>query len=328
MASNEINSKTATMVPGESSSRAIEFPGKLETRKGTRPAGSASKGESDHAAVNPVTTIFPKERIEAGEEGSGSGEIPEIVVDLGELGEHRLLLDSNAMELIEDKTGARFLESFKPQSAKDILAFFWGCLQYEEDPPTIEEVGKAVYVYQMGEVFDIMARLSGRCKNSPDVLAPFVPANPKVVDEIFKYMEPEFGSVIWDLGSGDGRVLAKALQDYGTKGVGVEWEKNLVENSRELIKALDAGAKIEIREGKVQDHIKNDPDFAEADIVFAYLLTHSNVKIAETLQRRLKKGARVVAYSFPFRGWEDICDEAVEGHCEKVDYYIYTMPGE
>jgi len=327
MSSNEINSKTATMVPGESSSRAIEFPSKSGTRTGTRKTGSASKGESGDAAVSSVTTIFPQERIEV-EEGSSSGEIPEIAVDLGELGEHRLLLDSNAMELIEKETGGRFLDTFKPQSAKDVLAFFWGCLQYEDDPPTLQEIGAATYVYQMGEIFDIMARLSGRCKNSPDVLAPSVPANPVVVDAIFKYLEPEFGSIIWDLGSGDGRILAKALQDYGMKGVGVEWEKNLVENSRELIEALNAKEDIEIREGRVQDHIRNDPDFSEADIVFVYLLTHSNVKIAETLQRRLKKGARVVAYSFPFRGWEDICTEAVEGNCKKVDYYIYTMPGE
>jgi precorrin-6B methylase 2 len=191
----------------------------------------------------------------------------------------------------------------------------------------MDELGKAIYIYQLGEVFDIMARLSGRCKNSPYVLAPFVPANPVVVDEIFEYLKPEYGSMIWDLGSGDGRVLAKALQDHGMRGVGVEWDKNLVENSRELIDVLDAKEKIEIREGKIQDHITNDPDFADADIVFVYLLTHSNVKLAETLQRRLKKGARVVAYAFPFRGWEDTCTEAVEGNCQKVEYYIYTMPG-
>lgn len=327
MSSNANDSKTATMVPGESSSRAIEFPAQSKVGKGTRTTGSERTEADGEAARSPVKTIFPKERIEA-EEGSDVGEIPEIAVDLGDLGERRLLLDSNAMELIEDKTGARFLETFKPQSAEDILAFFWGCLQYEEDPPTLEEIGKAIYVYQMGEIFDIMARLSGRCKNSPDVLAPFVPANPIVVDEILKYMEPEFGSIIWDLGSGDGRVLARALKDYGMKGVGVEWEQNLVENSRELIDALDAKEKIEIREGRIQDHIKNDPDFAEADIVFTYLLTHSNVKIASTLRKRLKKGARVVSYLFPFRGWEELCTEAVEGECEKIAYYIYTMSGE
>ncbi len=323
----ERDRKTADMVPGESSSRTIEFPVKSGTRKGTRPIGSTGEGAIGTEAVSPVTTIFPQERIKVEEAGSSSGEVPEIAVDLGELGEHRLLLDSNAMELIEEKTGGRFLDTFKPQSAKDVLAFFWGCLQYEDDPPTMEEIGAAVYVYQMGEIFDIMARLSGRCKNSSHVLAPFLPANPVVVDEIFKYMEPEFGSILWDLGSGDGRVLAKALKDHGMQGVGIEWEKNLVQNSRELIEALDAKEKIEIREGRIQDHIRNDPDFPEADIVFIYLLTHSNVKLAETLQRRLKKGARVVAYSFPFRGWEDLCEEAVEGHCEKVDYYIYTLKG-
>ena len=231
------------------------------------------------------------------------------------------------MELIEEKTGGRFLDTFKPKSASDVLAFFWGCLQYEEDAPTMEELGKAIYIYQLGEVFDIMARLSGRCKNSPYVLAPFVPANPKVVEEIFEYLEPKYGSMLWDLGSGDGRVLARALKDHGMNGVGVEWEKNLIQNSRELIEALKAKDNIEIRDGKIQDHIKNDPDFPEADVVFVYLMTHSNVRIAEMLMKRMKKGARVVAYSFPFRGWEDICTEAVEGHCDKVDYFIYTMPG-
>ena len=325
MPSTKDTSKTATMVPGEPSSRAIEFPAESVARKNTRTTGSKRTGEGGETEVSPVTTIFPQERIKVEQEDGSQVGVPEIAIDLGDLGERRLLLDSNAMELIEEKTGGRFLDTFKPQAAKDVIAFLWGCLQYEADPPTMEEIGNAVYVYQMGEIFDIMARLSGRCRNSPDVLAPFVPANPVVIDEIFKYLKPEYGAKLWDLGSGDGRVLAKALTDHGMTGVGIEWERNLVENSRSLIESLDASNKIEIREGKIQDHIRNDPDFSEADVVFIYLMTHSNVRIADMLRKRLKKGARVVAYSFAFRGWEAVCQEAVEGNCDSTDYYIYTM---
>lgn len=329
MESDKGQREDSALLPGEAVGVVREAPARLEVPETLGQGGrtGASADRKDQSAT--VTEIRRKDRaaLEA-EEGSGGGEIPEITIDLGDLGERRLVLDSNAMELIESKTTSRFIEGFKPQKAADVLVFFWGCLQHYEDADeiTIEKLGRHLYVYQLGEIFDIMARLAGRVKNSPDVLAPFVPSNPEAIREILKYLNPEYGAKLWDLGCGDGRVLTLAYKDYGMKGVGVEWDSEQVKVARDLIGAMDMNDAIEIREGLIQDHIENDPDFSEADVVFVYLLAHSNIRIAETLRKRLKDGARVVSLVFPFREWEEIVAHSAAGVTSNdTPFYVYTM---
>lgn len=311
----------ATPIDSLHNSGAVTLPERASPERGVSPGPDRPRAVPPTAKATTSGTV-PAEP----EEDSGAGEIPEITVDLGHLGSRKLILDSNAMELIEARTSIRFLTGFRPSCAGDVLAFFWACLQHEANPPTEEEIGRALYIYQLGEIFEIIARLSGRVKNSPDVLAPFLVTDPKMIDAIFRKLDPQFGQVLWDLGSGDGRILAKGLRDYGLRGIGVEWNEALINSSRELVEAMDARDKIEIRAGTIQEHL-NDPDLGEADYVFVFLLAHSNVRIGRKLRSRLKTGAKVISPVFEFRGWEEGAGVSVETGADETGaiFYVYTM---
>jgi SAM-dependent methyltransferase len=104
--------------------------------------------------------------------------------------------------------------------------------------------------------------------------------------------------VVYDLGSGDGRVVIVAAQRYGARGVGIEIQPQLVAASRQVA-----------REGGVQDRvtfIEGDlfaADLAAATVVTLWLSPEVNARLEAKLRRELRPGARVVSRQFPIGDW-------------------------
>jgi cyclopropane fatty-acyl-phospholipid synthase-like methyltransferase len=106
------------------------------------------------------------------------------------------------------------------------------------------------------------------------------------------------GETMFDLGSGDGRIVIAAAKKYKANAIGVELDDALVAKSKAKIYelGLDKNARI-IRGDLLQQ------DYSSADLVTVYLWPESNAKVARLLEQQLKKGARVVAHDFPLGNW-------------------------
>jgi protein-L-isoaspartate O-methyltransferase len=151
-------------------------------------------------------------------------------------------------------------------------------------------------------------------------LAPFYPTPELVVAKMLELGELKAGEKMFDLGSGDGRIVIMAAQRFHADATGIELDRALVRQSMDKIRKLGLEKSARILSG---DLLKQD--YSAADLITVYLLPLSNDKVEPLLDRELKKGARVVAHDFEFRGWppEKIVtiDDDGEGRSHKL--YLY-----
>ena len=152
-------------------------------------------------------------------------------------------------------------------------------------------------------------------------LAPYVPSPQNVVEKMLEIAQVKPHEVVFDLGSGDGRVLIAAAQMFAAKGVGIEISPKEVKTSREKIVRLKLDDRIKVIEGDLMQQ-----DFSGADVVTIYLLTGANDQLKPILEKQLKPGSRVVSHDYPFRGWTPAKVEKVEAFKREHTLYLYQMP--
>lgn len=140
--------------------------------------------------------------------------------------------------------------------------------------------------------------LAQQSSDTPDRLAPFYPTPELIVEKMLQLAELKPGEHLFDLGSGDGRIVIMAAQKYGAIATGIEIDRDLYERSVQRIKKLGLQQKARIIHG---DILKQD--YSSADVVTVYLLPSSNEKVRPLLEKQLKKGARVVCHDFEMSGW-------------------------
>ena len=123
---------------------------------------------------------------------------------------------------------------------------------------------------------------------------------------------------MFDLGSGDGRIVILAARKFKAVATGVEIDDNLWRESTEKIKKLGLEASAHIIHGDIFLQ-----DYSPADLIAVYLLPASNDKIQPMLEKQLKKGARVVAHDFGFSGWEPSGVTTIEDDGEGRSHTLY-----
>ena len=153
-------------------------------------------------------------------------------------------------------------------------------------------------------------------KFSPENLGPSIPTPPSVVDRMLEAGHVKAGDVVYDLGSGDGRIVIAAAQKYGAKAVGVEMMPDLCRQAQRRIQELGLADRASIVEGNVF-HV----DFSAATVVTMYFMTDSNERLRPNLEKYLKPGTRVVSNQFPIKGWKPVSVEHVRAG---MDYTIYV----
>ena len=152
-------------------------------------------------------------------------------------------------------------------------------------------------------------------------LAPYYPTPETIVEKMLQLGALKAGEKMYDLGSGDGRIVIMAAQKFHAEAIGVELDRDLVRQSLARIQKLGLDRNAHILNG---DLLKQN--YGSADLVTVYLLPDSiNNKVQPLLDRQLKKGARVVAHDFEFRNWtpekvENIADDG-EGRSHTI--YLY-----
>jgi len=124
-------------------------------------------------------------------------------------------------------------------------------------------------------------------------LVPYVPTAHEVVDRMLVLAGVTKDDVVFDLGSGDGRIPITAAKTYGAKGVGLDIDPDRIKESWVNAQAAGVERLVDFRE---QDVLK--ADISEATVVTLYLLSSFNERLRPILTKQLKPGTRIVSHAF------------------------------
>jgi cyclopropane fatty-acyl-phospholipid synthase-like methyltransferase len=160
-------------------------------------------------------------------------------------------------------------------------------------------------------VLKLIFLIGNGCSSIPvwtDGEVPFVPTPPEVIDRMLDMARVKSGDVIYDLGSGDGRIIIQAAKRYGVKGVGIEIDADLVQRAKDNAFREEVEHLVEFR---LQDALT--VDVSPATVVTLYMLPEFNAKLRPILEKQLKPGSRVVSHDFEIPGWVPDRVERIKG---------------
>jgi len=151
----------------------------------------------------------------------------------------------------------------------------------------------------------------------------FVPTHPQHVDAFFEIAPLTSSDVVYDLGSGDGRLVFACLGQGAGKAVGVELDRKLIKKARDT--ARERG--LENRASFVQSDV-TEVDLTGASVVFCYLTPQASAALKPKFEHELKAGTRVVIESFPIPGWKPAQTTArgYADYYEINEFFLYVMP--
>jgi protein-L-isoaspartate O-methyltransferase len=161
---------------------------------------------------------------------------------------------------------------------------------------------------------------SSQAQDYADNLAPYIPSPQLVVERMLDAARLKPGEMVYDLGSGDGRVVITAAQKYKANAVGIEISDILCESATKKVHALGLMSLVTI----VHDNALK-VDLSPADVVTLYLLTSSNARLRPNLEKYLKPTARVVSLDFGIPGWKADRVESVHADRQTHTIYVYEM---
>jgi hypothetical protein len=149
---------------------------------------------------------------------------------------------------------------------------------------------------------------------TPDVI--FVPTPQQVVDEMLKVANVKKGDVLYDLGSGDGRIVITAAKRFGVRGIGIDIDPQRIAEANENARKEGVSHLVTFKNTDLFT-----TDISEATVVTLYLLPRLNVKLRPKLFSDLKNGTRIVSHAFDMAEWEPEKHLKVEGR----DVYFWTI---
>ena len=152
-------------------------------------------------------------------------------------------------------------------------------------------------------------------KKEPDVI--YVPTPQPVVDAMLKLARVKKGDVLYDLGSGDGRIPVTAAKTYGVRALGIDIDPQRIAEAHANAKAAGVTGLVTFRQADLFQQ-----DLREASVVTLYLLPSLNLKLRPKLLSELKPGSRIVSHSFDMADWEPEARQDVNGST----IYLWTVP--
>jgi len=149
----------------------------------------------------------------------------------------------------------------------------------------------------------------------PDIY--FTPTDQPVADAMLTLAQVTSDDIVYDLGSGDGRIPILAAQKYGAHGVGIELDPRLVALSRQVAEEGEVSDRVTFIEGDLFT-----ADISRATVVTLYLSSSVNRRLEPKLKRELRPGARIVSHQFPIGNWSP--DRTMRVSNE--DLFLWTIP--
>ena len=140
-----------------------------------------------------------------------------------------------------------------------------------------------------------------------ELLSTWEPTPHAVVRRMLEMAEVKQGELLYDLGSGDGRIVIAAAGEFNVKSLGFEIDRNLVHMSQKAIRSKRLG-----RLARVEAKDLMTADFSQPDVITCYLTPEGLEKVTPKLEAEMKSGSRLVAYKFPIPGWEPVQTETLK----------------
>jgi 2-polyprenyl-3-methyl-5-hydroxy-6-metoxy-1,4-benzoquinol methylase len=164
-------------------------------------------------------------------------------------------------------------------------------------------------------IVPLIAAAPAWAQRVPDVI--YVPTPPEVVEEMLKLADVRKGDVLYDLGSGDGRIPVTAAKKYGIRAVGIDIDPERIHEANENARNAGVTHLVSFRREDLFT-----ADFRDATVVTLYLLPDLNVKLRSRLWKELKPGTRVVSHQFDMDDWKP--EKTVELNGRTI--YFWTIP--
>lgn len=150
---------------------------------------------------------------------------------------------------------------------------------------------------------------------APDVQ--WVPTPQEVVDQMLELAEVDENDLIYDLGSGDGRIVITAATRYGARGIGVDIDPERIADARANAETAGVSDRVKFVEGDLFEM-----DFSDATVVTLYLLNSLNRKLRPKLIEELEPGTPVVSHAFDMGEWAPDTSMSVDGKM----VYLWIVP--
>jgi SAM-dependent methyltransferase len=144
--------------------------------------------------------------------------------------------------------------------------------------------------------------------------APWVPTSRRTVHKMLTLAGVRPGDVVYDLGSGDGRILIMAARRFGARAVGIEIDPLFCLWTQLKIAVLGLRHRVRLIRGDLFDQ-----DLSQADVVACYLLPKTNERLVGKLKRELCPGTRIVSRRFQLPGWSPVNQDKV------ARLYVYRI---
>ena len=142
-----------------------------------------------------------------------------------------------------------------------------------------------------------------------------------VVDRMLRLGGLKAGEKMYDLGSGDGRIVILAAKKYRADATGIEIEESLVRKSNDAIRKQHLENTARVIQGDILQQ-----DYSPADLITVYLWPEANTKVGRLLEKQLKRGTRVVAHDFEFLEWKsaktDLIEDDGTGRARSIYLYV------
>jgi SAM-dependent methyltransferase len=155
----------------------------------------------------------------------------------------------------------------------------------------------------------------------PDGDVPYVVTPDNVVRAMLELAEVKPGDVVYDLGSGDGRIVIMAAKEFGAHGVGVEIDPQLVAHSRRQAQRAGVADRVNFIH---QDLFR--VDVSAASVVTLYLGQELNLRLRPTLLRDLRPGSRIVSHDFGMGDWPPTRAVRIDSGDRAHNVLVWTVP--
>ena len=130
---------------------------------------------------------------------------------------------------------------------------------------------------------------------------PYVPTHESLVEEMLSMARVTGNDVLYDLGSGDGRIVITAARKFGTRGIGYDLDPERIKEARENARRAGVADRVRFEQ---QDIFT--AKIADATVVTMYLLPDVNMRLRPRLLSELKPGTRIVSHNYDLGDWQPV----------------------
>ncbi len=155
----------------------------------------------------------------------------------------------------------------------------------------------------------------------PGAEVPYVQTPTEVVTEMLRLAGVNGNDVVYDLGSGDGRLVIAAARDFGARGVGIEIDPQLVAQSAESARRAGVGDRVRFSAGDLFE-----ADLSDATVVTLYLSPDLNLRLRPKLRRELRPGSRIVSHDFNMGDWPPSRTIRVASRDRMSNVFLWIVP--